>query len=90
VHDEIRKFNYMGDVQRVTGEILAKRIDGARNLVDLGVKFTNQRGEDTVRAAATIALASRDRPLPLYPEVPPEMAETAARMMARHWRLGGV
>ena len=32
IHDEIRKFNYMGDVQRVTGEVLAKRQEGGQNL----------------------------------------------------------
>src|SRR3546814_9932914 len=50
IHDEIRKFNYMGDVQRVTGEVLAKRQDGKQGLVDVAVKFTNQRDEETVRA----------------------------------------
>jgi hypothetical protein len=53
------------------------------------VKFVNQRGEETVRSTATIALPSKDKPLPMYPEVPADMAETAARMMARHWELGG-
>jgi acyl dehydratase len=89
VHDEIRKFNYMGDVQRVTGEVLAKRIENGQTLVDVAIKFTNQRDEETVRATATIALPSRERPLPMYPEVPAEMAATAAQMMARHWELGG-
>jgi acyl dehydratase len=89
VHDEIRKFNYMGDVQRVTGEVLAKRVEDGRNLVDVGVKFTNQRDEETVRGTATIALPSKEGALPMYPEVPADMAETAARMMARHWELGG-
>ncbi|PKB14395.1 acyl dehydratase [Novosphingobium kunmingense] len=89
VHDEIRKFNYMGDVQRVSGEVLGKRIDNGQNLVDVAVKFVNQRGEETVRSTATIALPSQNRPLPLYPEVPSDLAETAAAMMARHWELGG-
>lgn len=89
VHDEIRKFNFMGDVQRVTGEVLGKRTENGQNLVDVAVRFINQRGEETVRSTATIALPSKDRPLPLYPEVPADMAETAVRMMARHWELGG-
>lgn len=89
VHDEIRKFNFMGDVQRVTGEVLGKRTENGQNLVDVAVKFVNQRGEETVRSTATIALPSKYKPLPLYPEVPADMAETAARMMARHWELGG-
>lgn len=89
VHDEIRKFNFMGDVQKVTGEVLAKRSENGQNLVDVAVKFVNQRGEETVRSTATIALPSKDKPLPLYPQVPADLAETAVRMMARHWELGG-
>jgi acyl dehydratase len=89
VHDEIRKFNYMGDVQRVTGEVLAKRQGNGQNLVDVAVRFINQRGEESVRGTATIALPSKFNPLPLYPDVPRDLAETAARMMARHWALGG-
>lgn len=89
VHDEIRKFNYMGDVQRVTGEVLAKRTANGQNLVDVAVKFVNQRGEESVRGTATIALPGKDKPLPMYPEVPADLAETAAQMMARHWEQGG-
>lgn len=89
VHDEIRKFNYMGDVQTITGQVLAKRNEGGRNLIDIAVQFINQRGEETVRGTATIALPSKENPFPLYPEVPAELAAKAARMMARHWELGG-
>lgn len=89
VHDEIRKFNYMGDVQKVTGEVLAKRTENGQHLVDVAVKFTNQREEETVRGTATIALPGKDGSLPMYPEVPAELAQKAARMMARHWELGG-
>ena len=89
VHDEIRKFNYMGDVQRVTGEVLAKRQEGGQSYVDVAVKFTNQRDEETVRATATIALPSKERPLPLYPAVPEELAAKAVTMLARHRELGG-
>ncbi|MEZ5709190.1 MAG: MaoC family dehydratase N-terminal domain-containing protein [Blastomonas sp.] len=89
IHDEIRKFNYMGDVQRVTGEVVAKREENGQNLVDVVVRFTNQRDEETVRATATIALPSKANPLPLYPPVPQELAQKAAAMMARHWELGG-
>lgn len=89
VHDEIRKFNYMGDVQMVTGKVLAKRTENGQNLVDVAVTFVNQRDEETLRATATIALPSKDNPLPLFPEVPRELAQKAAQMMARHWELGG-
>lgn len=86
VHDEIRKFNYMGDVQTITGEVTGTREEGAQNLVDVEVRFTNQRGEETVKATATIALP-RKGGIAMYPEVPRELAEEAAQMMARHWEL---
>jgi acyl dehydratase len=89
LHDEIRKFNYMGDVQTVTGQVLAKRELDGQSVVDVAVKFVNQRGEESVRATATIALPTKANPLPLYPEVPRELALKATQMMARHWELGG-
>lgn len=89
VHDEIRKFNYMGDVQMVTGEVVARRTEHSNELVDVVVRFTNQRGEESVKSTATIALPSKARPLPLYPPVPEALAEKAIQMMARHRELGG-
>lgn len=86
VHDEIRKFNYMGDVQTITGEVTGKREDGGQNLVDVKVIFTNQRGDETVRATATIALPKKGG-IAMYPQVPRELAEEAAKMMQRHWEL---
>lgn len=86
VHDEIRKFNYMGDTQTITGEVTGKREEGGQSLVDVAVRFTNQRGEETVKATATIALPGRGR-MAMYPPVPPELANEAAQLMARHWEL---
>lgn len=86
IHDEIRKFNYMGDTQFITGEVTAKREENGQALVDVMAQFTNQRGEVTVKATATIALPKKGR-IAMYPEVPAELAEEAAQMMARHWEL---
>ena len=86
VHDELRKFNYMGDVQTITGEVEAVRNEGGQGLVDVTVRFTNQRGEETVKATATIALPTAGRPI-VYPEVPQDLQVRAAEMMARHWAL---
>jgi acyl dehydratase len=86
VHDEIRKFNYMGDTQMITGEVTGTRQEGGQNLVDVAVRFTNQRGDETVRATAVIALPSGGKPV-LYPEVPRDLQEKAYHMMARHWEL---
>jgi len=86
VHDEIRKFNYMGDTQFITGEVTGKREEGGQNLIDVAVRFTNQRGDETVTATATLALPGRGG-VALYPEVPPDLAAKAVQMMARHWAL---
>ena len=86
VHDEIRKFNYMGDTQFVTGEITGKRDENGQALVDVAVRFVNQRGDETVKATATIALPKKGG-VAMYPEVPRALAEEAAAMMARHWEL---
>ena len=86
MHDEIRKFNYMGDTQFVSGEVTGKREENGQNLVDVSVVFINQRGDETVRGTATIALPSKDR-IALYPAVPEELAQEASRMIARHWEL---
>jgi acyl dehydratase len=85
-YDEIRKFNYMGDTQFISGEVIGKRVEDGLNLVDLKLKMTNQRGEDTVLCDAVVALPSRDGALVL-PAVPYELQARAARMMARHWEL---
>src|SRR3546814_6268795 len=74
VHGEIRKFNYMGDVQRVSGEVLAKRQDGGQSMVDVAVKFTNQRDEEKVRATATMGLPNKERPQPHLHSVAEELA----------------
>ena len=86
VHDEIRKFNYMGDVQYITGEVTGKREEDGQCLVDITCRFTNQRDEETVKATATVILPSKGK-VAMYREVPADLAEEAARMMARHWEL---
>ncbi|MDB5715726.1 MAG: acyl dehydratase [Sphingomonadales bacterium] len=86
VNDEIRKFNYMGDTQMITAEVTGKRQENGQNLVDIVARFTNQRGEESVKATATIALPSGGKPV-LYPDVPRELAEKATEMMTRHWQL---
>jgi acyl dehydratase len=87
VHDEIRKFNYMGDTQIITGEVVAKREENGQRLVDISAQFKNQRDEVTVKGTATIALPSQASGLPLYPETPRDLQQRAGQMMARHWEL---
>lgn len=61
---EFRKFNYVGDAQRITGTIvrkyLAEDANGVHPAVDLELAATNQRGEVTAPGSATILLPSRE------------------------------
>jgi acyl dehydratase len=85
-NDQIRKFNYMGDTQVITGEVVAKREEAGRFLVDVMVAMTNQRGEQTVKADATLALPSRATPM-LLPEVPGDLQARVTQMWKRHGEL---
>ena len=86
-HDEVRKFNYTGDLQIITGEITAKREEAGRWYVDVVARMKNQREEETLRATATIALPSRTGGPVLFPEVPADLQRRAVTMMARHRTL---
>jgi len=88
-HDEVRKFNYMGDAQIISGEVTAKREEGGRCLVDVAVRMKNQRDEETVRATATIALPSRDGRLATFTPVPGELEQKGLSFMAKHWAAAG-
>lgn len=85
--DEIRKFNYVGDAHILTGEVVGKRVDGGRFLVDLEIRATNQRGVITTPGRATVLLPSRDHGPVVLPEVPHDLQAAAVRMMSRHWEL---
>ncbi|HEY4333363.1 MAG TPA: hypothetical protein VGM78_12360, partial [Ilumatobacteraceae bacterium] len=86
--DSIRQFNYMGDVQFLSGTVTAKRIDPrGQSVVDLRLRMVNQRDTETAFGTATVALPSRDRGLPLYPAVPHDIQLKAAQMFARHNEL---
>ena len=87
LHDEIRKFNYMGDTQIVTGEVTAAREEDGRKLVDVAVRMANQRGEETLKSTATIALPGKDGAVVQPPEVPFDLQQRATRMFARHCAL---
>ena len=86
--DSIRKFNYMGDVQFLTGSIVDKRVEASgQRVVDLQLRMVNQRDTETAFATATVALPSRDHGLPIYPAVPVELQHKASHMFARHNEL---
>jgi acyl dehydratase len=73
---EFRKFNYVGDVQWVEGEVVRHYLaDGERPAVDLELRTRNQRGEITSPATATVLLPSREHGPVRLPE-PPGAATT--------------
>ena len=57
---EIRKFNYIGDSHVFTGEVVGKRVEDGRCVVDIEMRGTNQRDVVTCPAKATVALPSRE------------------------------
>ena len=87
LEDSIRKFNYMGDTQFLSGEVTGKRIEGGRYLVDLRLRMVSQRDVETAYADATVSLPSREAGLPPLPPVPVEVERKAAEMFARHNEL---
>jgi acyl dehydratase len=86
-HDEVRKFNYLGDTQFITGEVVAKRNEDGRYLVDIELRATNQRGVVTAPGSATVALPSREHGPVLIPVPPAEIQLRATQMFARHCEL---
>lgn len=52
--------NYVGDLTWCRGRVSGKRVDSAEHLVDLECWGTNQRGERTTEAKATVRLPSKD------------------------------
>jgi acyl dehydratase len=86
-YDEIRKFNYMGDVQIITGEVTDKRQAGGRNLVDVAFRMTSQRDQETLKGHATIALPDRTSGVALLPIVPDELQAKVVQMWHRHGEL---
>jgi acyl dehydratase len=73
---EFRRFNYVGDVQWVGGEVVRTYLaDGDRPAVDIDLVARNQRGEVTTPGSATILLPSREHGPVRLPE-PPDGAST--------------
>ena len=85
--DEIRKFNYLGDLQVLSGEVVRKHEKDGRHFVDLSVLATNQRGVETAIAEATVALPSRSGGPVVLPQPPAELQAKATEFLAEHNRL---
>ena len=85
--DSIRKFNYHGDTQFLSGEVANKRIEDGRHLIDLKLSMVNQRDVETAYATATVSLPSREAGLPPLPPTPVDLQRQTAAMFARHNEL---
>jgi len=69
---ELRNFNYVGDTTWLTGTVKEARIDPVLGpLVELELQGTNQRGEENIRATATVLVASRAGGLAKLPPAAP-------------------
>jgi acyl dehydratase len=84
---EIRKFNYIGDSHVITGEVVDKRVEDGRYLVDIAMRGTNQREVVTCPGQATLALPSRQHGPVQLPLPPADLQEQAERLMGRHREL---
>ena len=87
LEDSIRKFNYQGDTQFITGSVVDKRIDETGHVVDIELKMVNQRDVETAYGKATVALPSREAGLPLFPAVPLDLQQKTVELHARHVEL---
>lgn len=81
---EHRKFNYIGDVTWVRGEVVDKQQANGRNEVHLKVSCENQRGETTTPGTAVVLLPTRDSRVSL-PEPPaPDLDGMVRQELARY------
>jgi acyl dehydratase len=84
---EIRKFNYIGDTHILTGEVVGKRVDDGRHVVDIEFRGTNQRDVVTCPGSATVALPSRAEGPVRLPEPPADLAAQSVAMLERHHEI---
>ena len=81
---EIRKFNYIGDSHVFTGEVVDKRIEDGRCVVDIEMRGTNQRDVVTCPGHATVALPSLEHGPIRLPAPPDDLQAQAIAMIERH------
>ncbi|BCJ67300.1 hypothetical protein [Polymorphospora rubra] len=64
-----------------------KRRENGMNLVEIELRAVNQRGEETARGEATVALRSREHGRSLLPQPPAELQQKVWEIMERHAEL---
>jgi acyl dehydratase len=84
MEDSVRKFNYQGDTQFLSGKVVGKREQAGMKLAELELKMVNQRDTETAYGKATVSLPSRAAGPALIASVPSELQRKAAQMFARH------
>jgi len=75
---ELRRFNYIGDLSVVQGQVTDKPEPGR---VTIGLKILNQEGVETTLGEASVLLPTRQQPVPHLPASPP-VPESVARAQA--------
>jgi acyl dehydratase len=83
-HDEMRKFNYIGDTHVLTGEVVGKRVEDGRCYVDIDMRATNQRGTVSAPGNATVMLPSREHGPVVLPDPPVDVRQKAIEIITRH------
>lgn len=79
---EMRAFNFIGDTSICSGEVVDKRFDEGRYLVDIKVAVTNQRGEVTSPGTATVVLPSKSKGAIILPSAPRAFVERGPNMLS--------
>ncbi|WP_242127163.1 MaoC family dehydratase N-terminal domain-containing protein [Sphingobium sp. Sx8-8] len=83
---ELRRFNFLGDLQVCKGEVVEKGIEDGRPFVKLALRAENQNGEQTTAGSATIILPSREHGPVVLPTPGPELLKRGAEMLTRGLR----
>jgi hypothetical protein len=69
--NDLRKFNFVGDVTWISGKIVSKEIDPVVGpKIEIDVRGVNQRGEESITASGTLLFASREHGPVRLPEPP--------------------
>jgi hypothetical protein len=69
---ELRRFNFMGDTTWINGVVREVRVDpDIGPLVEINIRGVNQRGQENIKAAATILIGSRESGKCAEPPPPP-------------------